>query len=63
MRRVETGVYEVRFVGVSGGSGVGSATGDALAAVQPAPGGAFRVTMHPAGRDDRLDIPFTIVVV
>jgi hypothetical protein len=63
VRRVETGVFEVRFVGVSGGSGVGSATGDAVAAVQPAAGGAFRVVMHPAGRDDRLDIPFTIVVV
>jgi hypothetical protein len=62
-RRVETGVFEVRFVGISGASGVGSATGDALATVQPAPGGVFRVTMHPAGRDDRVDIPFTIVVV
>jgi hypothetical protein len=63
VRRVETGVFEVRFVGISGASGVGSATGDALATVQPAPGGVFRVTMHPAGRDDRVDIPFTLVVV
>ena len=63
VRRVETGVFEVRFAGVSGASGVGSATGDAFAAVEPAPGGAFRVTMHPAGRDDRADLPFTIVVV
>jgi hypothetical protein len=62
-RRLETGVFEVRFVGISGASGVGSATGDALTTVQPAPGGVFRVTMHPAGRDDRVDIPFTIVVV
>ena len=63
VRRVETGVFEVRFVGISGASGVGSATGDAMATVQPAPGGVFRVTMHPAGRDDRVDIPFTLVVV
>jgi hypothetical protein len=63
VRRVETGVFEVRFVGVSGASGVGSATGDAYATVEPAPGGAFKVTMHPAGRDDKLDLPFTIVVV
>ena len=63
VRRVETGVFEVRFVGISGASGVGSATGDAIATVQPAPGGVFRVTTHPAGRDDRVDIPFTLVVV
>lgn len=63
VRRVETGVYEVRFVGIAGASGVGSATGDASATVEPAAGGAFKVTMHPAGRDDRVDLPFTIVVV
>jgi hypothetical protein len=63
VRRVETGVFEVRFVGISGASGVGSGTGDAYATVQPAPGGVYRVTLHPAGRDDRVDIPFTIVVV
>jgi hypothetical protein len=63
VRRVETGVFEVRFAGISGASGVGSGTGDALAAVEPAAGGAFRVTMHPAGRDDKVDLPFTIVVV
>jgi len=63
VRRTETGVFEVRFVGISGASGVASATGDAVATVQPAPGGVFRVTTHPAGRDDRVDIPFTIVAV
>ena len=63
VRRVETGVFEVRFVGVAGASGVGSGSGDAYAAVESAAGGAFKVTMHPAGRDDRVDLPFTIVVV
>jgi hypothetical protein len=63
VRRVEAGVFEVRFVGISGASGVASATGDALAAVEPAAGGAFRVTLHPAGRDDKVDASFTIVVV
>ena len=63
VRRVETGVYELRFVGISGASGVGSATGDAYAAVEPAAGGAFKVTMHPAGRDDKVDLPFTVVIV
>ena len=62
-RRVETGVFEVRFVGISGASAVASATGDTYANVEPAPGGAFRVVMHPAGRDDRVDLPFTVVVV
>jgi hypothetical protein len=63
VRRVEAGVYEVRFVGVSGGSGVGSGSGDAYATVEPSTGGAFRITVHPAGRDDKVDAPFTIVVV
>lgn len=63
VRRVETGVFEVRFVGVSGASGVGSGTGDSLASVEAVAGGAFRVILHPAGRDDRVDAPFTIVVM
>jgi hypothetical protein len=63
VRRVDTGVFEVRFVGVSGASGVGSAAGDTFASVESAPGGAFRVTVHPAGRDDRVDLPFTIVAM
>jgi hypothetical protein len=62
-RRVELGSFEVRFVGISGASAVASATGDTYASVEPAPGGAFRVVMHPAGRDDKVDIPFTVVVV
>ena len=62
-RRVEAGVFEVRFAGISGASAVGSATGDAVATVQAAPGGVFRVVMHPAGRDDKVDLPFTLVVV
>ena len=61
-RRVEAGVFEVRFVGISGASGVGSAAGDIYATVQAAPDGVFRVTLHPAGRDDRVDVPFTIIV-
>lgn len=63
VRRVEAGVFEVRFVGVAGASAVGSAPGDVLVATEPAAGGAFKVTMHPAGRDDRVDVAFTIVVV
>ena len=62
-RRVQTGTFEVRFVGVSGGSAVASATSDAVASVQAGPNGVFTVVVHPAGRDDRSDLPFTIVVV
>jgi len=62
-RRVDTAVFEVRFVGISGASAVASSTGDSLASVEALPGGVFRVISHPAGRDDRADIPFTIVVV
>lgn len=62
-RRVETGVFEVRFVGISGASAVASATGDAVATVQAVSGDVFRVGMHPAGRDDKIDVAFTIVAV
>ena len=63
VRRVETGVFEVRFVGISGASGVGTGTNDAYATVEPVSAGTLRVIVHPAGRDDRVDAPFTIVVV
>jgi hypothetical protein len=62
-RRVEVGVFEVRFGGISGASGLATGSGDIYATVQAAPDGVFRVTMHPSGRDDRIDVAFTIVVV
>jgi hypothetical protein len=63
VRRVEAGVFEVRFVGITGASGVGSGTSDSYANVERPTGDTFRVTVHPAGRDDRADLPFTIVVM
>ena len=52
----------MRFVGISGASAVGSAVSDdAYATVRNGAGGAFVVTMHPAGRDDRADLAFTLV--
>jgi hypothetical protein len=63
VRRVEAGVFEVRFVGISGASGVGTGMNDAYATVEPVAGGTLRVIVHPAGRDDRADLPFTVVVV
>jgi hypothetical protein len=62
-RRADTAVYEVRFVGISNGSAVVSSTSDAYATVEALPGGVFRVISHPAGRDDKAELPFTIVVV
>ena len=62
-RRVQTGTFEVRFVGISGGSAVVSASDDAVASVQAGPNGVFSVVVHPSGRDDRVDLAFTIVVV
>ena len=63
VRRVEAGVFEVRFVGISGASGVGSAVSDdAYATVRNGTGGSFIVAVHPAGRDDRVDAAFTVIV-
>jgi hypothetical protein len=63
VRRVATGTFEVRFAGNAARSAVGSAVGDAVANVEPVSVGVFRVTMHPAGRDDKVDTAFTIVAV
>ena len=63
VRRTAAGVFEVRFVGNSAPSAVGSAFNDAYADVEPIGGGVFRVTVHPAGRDDKADLAFTIVAV
>jgi hypothetical protein len=62
-RRVEAGIFEVRFVGISGATAMAGATPDAYASVDALPGGAFRVIPHPAGRDDKADLAFTIVLV
>jgi hypothetical protein len=63
VRRVSLGVFEVRFVRNSAPSAVASAIGNAYAVVEPVAGGAFRVSVHPAGRDDPADQPFVIVLV
>lgn len=64
VRRVETGVFEIRFVGISGASAVASAfADDVYTTVRNGSGGSFILTMHPAGRDDRVDVAFTVVVV
>ena len=63
VRRVGTGTFEVRFVGNGAESAVASGAGNTLASVERVAGGAFRVTVHPAGLSDASDFAFTIVAV
>jgi hypothetical protein len=63
VRRVSVGVFEIRFVGNASTSAVGTGHGDAYANIDILGPGTFRVTVHPAGRDDPADQPFTIVAV
>jgi hypothetical protein len=63
VRRVAAGVFEVRFVANKAQSAVGSSVGDAYADVEPVGAGVFKVSIHPAGRDDLSDRAFTIVAV
>ena len=60
-RRVAAGVFEVRFAGSQSQSAVGSSVGDAYADVELVSVGVFRVSIHPAGRDDLSDRAFTVV--
>jgi hypothetical protein len=62
VRRVSTGVYEVRFLRNPAGSALVSATG-ALSAIDPLPGGIFKVSLFVPGRDDEIDTPFVVVVI
>jgi hypothetical protein len=61
VRRISTGVYEVRFPGNAVQSAVASAP-NALASVQPS-GDAFRVTLYVPGRNDLIETPFVVVVM
>ena len=63
VRRTATGVFEVRFVGSSSQAATATGFGDAYATVEPLSPGTFRVIVHPAGRDDRVDVAFAIVAV
>lgn len=63
VRRTAAGVFEVRFVRSSAQSATASGFGDTYATVEPLSPGTFRVIVHPAGRDDRVDIAFVIVAV
>lgn len=61
-RRVNTGVYEVRFPGNGGAVAVSSSAG-AETTVQALGGGTFRVGLWVPGRQDAVDTPFSVILV
>jgi hypothetical protein len=63
VRRVSTGIYEVRFVGNPAASAVASGGGGVLASVESRGGGTFTVSVVPWGIRDPADLPFVIVAV
>jgi hypothetical protein len=61
-RRVNTGVYEVRFAGNGAQVALASA-GAAETTVAALGGGVFRVSLWVPGRQDAVDTPFQVVIV
>jgi hypothetical protein len=61
-RRVNVGVYEVRFPGTAAQVAAASA-GSAETTVTAVGGGVFRVSLWVPGRQDAIDTPFTVLVV
>lgn len=61
-RRVNTGVYEVRFGGNAGQIAVAS-SGGAETTVTAVGGGVFRVGLWVPGRQDAVDTPFAVIIV
>ena len=61
-RRVNTGVYEVRFPGNASQVAAASA-GGAETTVAALGGGVFRVGLWVPGRQDAVDTPFQVVIV
>ena len=60
-RRVNTGVYEVRFGGNGGQVAVASSAG-AETTVQAMGGGVFRIGLWVPGRQDAVDTPFSVIL-
>jgi hypothetical protein len=63
VRRVQAGIFEVRFVGNGAAHALADPSGHALAAAEPVAGGAFRVSLYVAGHDDPADVAFVVVAV
>jgi hypothetical protein len=63
VRRLEIGVYEVRFVDNAAPSAVATGLGFFSATVETVSPGTFRVRVQNVGRADEDDGPFTVVAV
>ena len=63
VRRVEIGVYEVRFVGNSAPSAIGSGVGAFTATTESLGAGLFRVRVQDVGRASSADGPFMVTAV
>ena len=61
-RRVNVGVYEVRFPGNAGQVAAASA-GGAETTIAALGNGTFRIGLWVPGRQDAVDTPFTVIVV
>ena len=61
-RRVNVGVYEVRFGGNAGQIAVAGSAG-AETTVAAVGGGVFRIGLWVPGRQDAIDTPFSVVLV
>ncbi len=60
-RRVNAGVYEVRFPGNA--AQVATASASAETTIAPVGGGVFRINLWVPGRQDAIDTPFQVVAV
>jgi hypothetical protein len=63
VRRLEIGVYEVRFVGNGAPSAVANGLGLFSASIETISPGTFRVRVQNVGRADEDDGPFIVVAV
>ena len=63
MRRLEIGVYEIRFVGNAATTALVGGLGGGYASADPARGGVFRVSVYPPGKEDTEDRGFIVVLV
>jgi len=63
VRRVDIGVYEIRFVGNSAPSAIGSGVGAFTATTESLGAGTFRVRVQDVGRASAADGPFMVTAV
>jgi hypothetical protein len=63
VRRLDIGVYEVRFVGNAGGTVLANGIGLFSASVELVAPGNFRIRVQNIGRADEDDGPFIVMVV